>query len=226
MRREISLEEISDGRLYGREDMVKAGCQDCAGCSDCCRGMGVSLVLDPLDIVRLTAKLGRPFPALIGQYVDLHAEDGLILPHMRMEGDGEQCPFLNESGRCSIHSVRPGFCRLFPLGRYYENRSFRYILQVHECRKEPKTKVKVRKWLDTPNLREYEEFICRWHYFLLDLQEMLKDGGTPEQAKAVSMEVLNRFYITSFSGEESFYREAGERLDEAEKRFGLKAAKK
>ena len=38
MRREVSLEEISDGRLYELNDMVKADCQDCAGCHDCCEG--------------------------------------------------------------------------------------------------------------------------------------------------------------------------------------------
>ena len=29
MRREVTLEEISDGRLYEANDMVKADCQDC-----------------------------------------------------------------------------------------------------------------------------------------------------------------------------------------------------
>lgn len=31
MRREVTLEEISDGRLYDANDMVKADCQDCKG---------------------------------------------------------------------------------------------------------------------------------------------------------------------------------------------------
>ena len=52
MRREVSLEEISDGRLYELNDMVKADCQDCAGCHDCCEGMGDSVVLDPMDVHR------------------------------------------------------------------------------------------------------------------------------------------------------------------------------
>lgn len=34
MRREVTLEEISDGRLYDANDMVKADCQDCKGCHD------------------------------------------------------------------------------------------------------------------------------------------------------------------------------------------------
>ena len=33
MERNIRMEEISDGKLYGLNDMVKAGCEDCVGCS-------------------------------------------------------------------------------------------------------------------------------------------------------------------------------------------------
>ena len=32
MEREIDLAEVSDGKLYGAEDLVKVGCGDCAGC--------------------------------------------------------------------------------------------------------------------------------------------------------------------------------------------------
>lgn len=54
MKREIDLNEISDGRRYGANDMVKADCGDCKGCFDCCKGMGESIVLDPYDVYRLT----------------------------------------------------------------------------------------------------------------------------------------------------------------------------
>ena len=43
MEREIDLKKISDGKLYTNKDMVKAGCGECQGCSDCCRGMGNSI---------------------------------------------------------------------------------------------------------------------------------------------------------------------------------------
>ena len=45
MRREQTLEEISDGKLYDSNDMVKADCHDCEGCCDCCQGMGDSVIL-------------------------------------------------------------------------------------------------------------------------------------------------------------------------------------
>ena len=53
MRREQTLEEISDGKLYDSNDMVKADCHDCEGCCDCCQGMGDSVLLDPYDVYRL-----------------------------------------------------------------------------------------------------------------------------------------------------------------------------
>lgn len=156
MLRNVDMNEISDGKLYTANDLVKADCQDCAGCSHCCQGMGNSVVLDPLDIYRLTAGLNRTFEELLEKELELNVVDGMILPNLKMIGEKEVCAFLNEQGRCRIHPLRPGMCRLFPLGRFYEDHGFKYFLQIHECRKENRSKIKVKKWIDTPDLKENE----------------------------------------------------------------------
>ena len=56
MKRNVDLNEISDGRLYSANDMVKVECGDCAGCSACCQNMGTSVVLDPMDIWKTSEK--------------------------------------------------------------------------------------------------------------------------------------------------------------------------
>lgn len=221
MRREVSLEEISDGRLYELNDMVKADCQDCAGCCDCCQGMGDSVVLDPYDVYRLSQGLGKNMEELLDSCLELGVVDGNILPHLRMEGEKEQCVFLDENGRCSIHSIRPGFCRLFPLGRYYEDGGFRYILQIHECKKTNRSKIKVRKWIDTPNLREYEKFVADWHYFLLDVQEVLYQSEDSQLIKNLNLYVVRRFYMQPYSGEEEFYPQFYRRLKEGRQLLAL-----
>ena len=114
-----------------------------------------------------------------------------------------------------IHFVRESV-RLFPLGRYYEENGFHYFLQVHECQKENRAKVKVKKWLDTPELKKYETYIARWHGLLIQLQEYI--AAHPESAKAVSMDVLQRFYLTPYRTEE-FYSEFFRRMDEAKKAY-------
>lgn len=219
MERQVELKNISDGKLYSLNDMVKADCGDCKGCSACCRGMGASIILDPLDIRRLTLHTGCSFMELLKNAVELRVVDGLILPNLRMNGEGESCVFLNKEGRCRIHKSRPGFCRLFPLGRYYENRSFQYFLQVHECRNENRTKVKVRKWIDTPEVKRYERFVNDWHYFLRDIQACLKKAENIEAEKSAAVYLLRKFYETPFEylpeKEGGFYQEFDERLKEA-----------
>lgn len=217
MERHINLEEISDGKLYGPNDMVRADCGDCKGCFACCTGMGKSIVLDPLDVFNLTSNLHRSFETLLSGPLELGVVDGIILPNLKMCGQQERCAFLNQEGRCSIHGFRPGFCRIFPLGRLYENRSFSYFLQIHECRKENRSKVKVRKWIDTPDLRRNEQFIADWHYFLKDLQEKLRASGDEGMARQINMYLLNSFFVTPYEEGEDFYLQFYARLTEAKK---------
>ena len=132
MKRNVDINEISDGRLYSSGDMVKADCHDCEGCSECCRGMGSSIILDPMDIWRIQKGIGKGFQALLEEgKIELNMADGMILPDLKMDTEREACPFLDSRGRCSIHASRPGLCRLFPLGRYYEENGFKYFIQIH-----------------------------------------------------------------------------------------------
>ncbi len=214
MKRNVSLKDISDGRLYGINDMVKAGCNDCMGCSACCQGMGNSILLDPLDIFRLTENLHMTFEELWNHHVDLNVVDGIILPNIKMKGELEKCTFLNEKGRCGIHLFRPGICRLFPLGRYYENGSFRYFLQINECKSEKKTKVKIRKWIDTEDIIKNEQYINQWHYFLIDVQEMVKNIEDPRVIKQINMYILEKFFARTYENED-FYSQFQKRLEQA-----------
>lgn len=221
MKRNIDLNEISDGKLYESNDMVKVGCDGCEGCSKCCQGMGSSIVLDPLDIYRLTNYLGVSFETLLLDAVELNVVDGIVLPNLKMTGSGEKCAFLNEHGRCSVHSARPGICRLFPLGRIYENRDFKYFIQLYECPKKNKTKVKVRKWLDMENIAEYEKFIKKWHYMLEDLQIKIKETNDESIIKSISMYVLKMFYMTTYEADDNIFVQLERRIAEIYSTFNM-----
>lgn len=212
MLRNIDINEISDGRFYTCNDMAKADCGGCKGCSSCCRGMGNSIILDPLDVHRLCTGLDKTFEELLETSLELNVVDGMILPNLKMNGASESCSFLNNEGRCSIHAFRPGICRLFPLGRFYEDDSFKYFVQVHECPKPNKTKVKIRKWLDTPELPKYEKYITDWHYYLKNLQEQVMSGDVGANVKELSMKVLRTFYLMPYDTNQDFYEQFYKRL--------------
>ena len=221
MKREGDLSSLTDGKLYRGSDMARLGCNDCEGCSACCRGMGNSVVLDPYDVWRLEKNLSVPFAQMIGQQVMLSMVDGLILPSLNMESTGA-CPFLNEEGRCSIHTFRPGICRLFPLGRYYHDGGFSYVLMTGECKVENRSKVKIEKWLGEPNLKAYEQFVMQWKNILEQtrgkMQELLQNAdslqsGTQEAEKVLeaqkqlSMFLLQTYYFTPYG--EDFFADFG-----------------
>ena len=106
MEREIDLAQISDGRRYGLNDLVKADCAGCQGCFSCCCGMEDTILLDPYDMYRMAGGLQKTFDQLLEeQKIELNLSGGLILPNLRMEVDSGRCVFLNGTGRCSIHKI-------------------------------------------------------------------------------------------------------------------------
>lgn len=209
------MDEVSDGKRYTANDMVKLGCQECAGCSSCCHDMGQSIVLDPYDIYRMCSELDWNFEQMMAGCLELNVVDGLILPNLRMMEGKNQCTFLSQQGRCRIHTARPGICRLFPLGRIYENDSFHYFLQVHECKKKNRTKVKISKWLETPQLKQYEQFIIRWHYYLKGLQHNISACQDETQLRQINMQMLNRFFVRPYDTTADFYIQFEQRMQEA-----------
>lgn len=206
-------------RVYGSNDMAKIGCHDCNGCSSCCQDMGQSIWLDPYDTYNLTKGLQKSFEELLAKEVELHVEDGLIMPNLRMAvgstkntDEIPKCSFLNEEGRCSIHSFRPGFCRLFPLGRNYEGNRLSYFVLEDACPAPNKSKVKIEKWLNIPGIRHYEDFLVKWHAITKGLRLFYEDNQENEAVvKAINMQFLQIFYLTPY-GEDSFYPQFAERM--------------
>ncbi len=213
MKREVDLSEISDGKLYGINDMVKADCKDCRGCSDCCQGMGQSVTLDPLDCYRLCKNLSCNMETLLQNNLELNVVAGIVIPNLKMTDEEERCSFLSQEGRCQIHSFRPGICRLFPLGRVYEEQGIRYFLQSNECRMDGKSKVKVKKWLDTTDVKQYEKFVFQWYRYLKDLEERVKKENDPTFTNQVSMHVLKDFYLMPYDMEQDFFSQFERRLE-------------
>lgn len=195
-------------RFYESNDMVKAGCHDCRGCFACCQGMGDTILLDALDIYNLSGHLGKGFEALMESCVALHVEDGLILPHLKMAGAKESCVFLNNAGRCSIHAFRPGLCRTFPLGRNYENGKLNYFLVEGECPQKNRTKVKVEKWIDTPDFQRNREFLIQWHYLIKALKDKIAGMSAENRDDAIqelNLFFLQTFFVTPYETEIDFY---------------------
>ncbi len=109
-----NLEEISDGKRYGLNDMVRAACNDCAGCSSCCEDMGESIILDPLDIYELTKNLNTTFEKLI-KGAD-RAACGRWHDIAESENDRQRCLSVFKREKMQHSQLSTGYLPCFSIG--------------------------------------------------------------------------------------------------------------
>lgn len=218
-----------DGKEYKYSDKAPIGCNDCKDCDSCCHMMGDTIIQDPYDLwlfssnMKVVGGAKVTFEVLISEDGpwELSVQEGLILPNIKMVEDG-RCPFLNETGRCSIHNIRSGFCRLFPLGRGYKEDGsvVYYVLNENlgcEKLKGAGYDIRISKWLGYPSMAIYENFSYKWHAIKNEMQEKmnyvnqsgLDDINIQNKISSIQASFLDCFYSRMYvaSDESSFLNE-------------------
>lgn len=202
MKREIDEKLITPDRLMSSSDMAKLGCNDCKGCSDCCRDRASMITLDPWDMRMLKEGLNYSFEGMMeAGIITLAVVDGVVLPGLgtvKASGqDEEVCVLLGDDGRCTIHQHRPGICRMFPLARlWHEDGSFSYFLQDGECSHNNGVKIRISKWLGYPNIREYETAVRTYHDALTELKTKLTAGLSTDEQVSLQREFLENWFVS------------------------------
>lgn len=214
------LNEISDGKLYDVEDIVKADTGGCNGCSDCCHDVGELVVLTPFDVYEIVSYLNIEFNQLIDDKIILRENNKILLPYLNMQ-ENKRCSFLNNKDRCMIHSKRPNICRLFPLGRAYQDDDFKYFLQIGNCPKEELKDVKVEKWIGIENYNENKKFILEWYKFIKALTFRLKFVRDENEINEINKILLDNCYRIEIKEDEDFYSVFSKRLPEVKNRLGI-----
>lgn len=215
------LDEISDGKLYDINDIVKADTCGCDGCSDCCHDVGDLVVLTPFDIYEIVNYLNTTFDELIGNKIELRENNKILLPYLKMNDENKKCSFLSEENRCTIHSKRPNICRLFPLGRAYQDDDFKYFLQIGNCPKEELKDVKIEKWIGIENYNENKKFILEWYKFIKALTFRLKFVRDENEINEINKTLIDNCYRIEIKEDEDFYSVFSKRLPEVKNRLGI-----
>lgn len=219
-------------------DLARVSTKKCDGCGDCCHNMDDTIVLDPYDIYIMSEGLHMSFNQMISDEASKDDEtdkndetasstdircielsvvnkEGLILPHLKMTPVNEnlsRCVFLRDDGRCGIHLFRPGLCRLFPLGRQFEEDRITYFV-LDACDMPGKSKVRISDYIGIPDFDQYERYKLIWHRFTKQLTARLGEFADDDDQQAaldnqrkLNFLILHIFYSNSYdSNQGSFY---------------------
>ncbi len=64
-------------------------------------------------------------------------------------------------------------------------------------------------------------FINDWHYFLKEMEELVRSSDSDEKIREINMEILNQFYVSLYQTDLDFYQQFYERLDLMKKKYKI-----
>ena len=189
-------------------DKMKIGLDDtfkfnCTMCGKCCKDRE-DILLTPRDVFHIAKQVDMLIGDFVKKYCDVYVGESSRIPIVRLlpTGIDKRCPFLRGT-RCSVNSVKPTVCALFPLGRCLtidssKNRTeftvgdIIYINQDPHCGDNRKTHT-VREWLEASNIPVEDEFFVKWHSTIAQIGMTVHDAE-----KKADDERMNRYFNLLF----------------------------
>ena len=143
--------------------ILKFKCKQCGYCCD-----HTYIQLYPFDIKNICSSLGISTKEFHEKYSMFKSMDGIPRCFLR---NRPKCPF-KENNKCTIYDNRPVRCRLFPLGRVFQEDEIIYVLPEDKCQGfDTGKKQTIAEWIENENVTESDELTSKWNSFLIKLKD-------------------------------------------------------
>jgi len=108
--------DLADKRRLAEDESFCFGCRSDLPCfTRCCAN--VNILLTPVDVLRLSRRLGITTTEFIDQHALLPITKDLKLPTVMLkmsDAEDKRCSFVSERG-CGVYEDRPWSCRMYPV---------------------------------------------------------------------------------------------------------------
>ena len=137
----------------------------CKRCSFCCDNTIIQLY--PFDIKNICNALNIITTEFHQHSIFKLDKDNILRCILK---NRPKCPF-NDNSNCKIYSSRPIRCRLFPIGRIFQNNEIQYVLSDKKCIGfDTGHKQTIKEWLEQEKVTEYDELTKKWNNFIIKLK--------------------------------------------------------
>ncbi len=156
----------SDVPPLAETDPLQLSCGP-GGCPSVCCKNGPSVVLNPYEIARICVEDGLPYE----DFLDIVESDRVNGFPLIMLPRDPVCHFWSVTG-CSIYRARPLACRLFPLGRVFDNGCSHIVLPARNvCAGLAPSPLKtLADYLREQDTGSYIEMADRWIEFVSGME--------------------------------------------------------
>jgi Fe-S-cluster containining protein len=156
--------DLADKRRLPEDEKFRFGCRSELPCfTRCCAN--VNILLTPVDVLRLSRRLGMSTTEFIDRHAILPITKDLKLPTVMLkmsDAEDKRCSFVTDKG-CGVYEDRPWSCRMYPVAMAVpparvgvEPKPVYFLLEDEFCEghKEP------RQWT-VPEWREDQDVAAR-----------------------------------------------------------------
>lgn len=149
-------------------DPIQLSCGT-AGCSANCCTNGPHIILNPYEISLICRAAGVSYEDLL-DLVETDRVNGFPLVMLPRE---PACPFWTDSG-CRIYGSRPLACRLFPLGRVFDNGVSSFVLpDRNQCSGlVPETSLTLEDYLREQDTETQVRMADAWIKFVTEVERL------------------------------------------------------
>ena len=77
--------------------------------------------------------------------------------------------------------------------------------------------------MDVPDYERNKEFLITWHYFLGDVENMMKQNNDINYSKQCCLLILRLFYMNPYDNDRDFYEQFEERMTKMLKALAVMA---
>lgn len=175
----------------------------CTGCGACCRHVRQSVVLESLDVFRITKHLREQdgdiesIDDFLEKYVEfaLLDECGFFVFMLKVQGEDDSCIFLKEN-RCAIQAAKPRACRIYPfIASPAENGRFEYLLSQEQLHHFKGPAVSVGRWINLYFLPEEREALHMDYKAVPQIARLMRQIPEDRLKQAITL-----FWFYRYSG--------------------------
>ena len=181
-REEMMLHNIQTNTV-GLDDTFKFHCDQCG---KCCTYRD-DIILSPMDIFKMARELKITPVDFYHEYCVFNIGEHTRMPIVRLGSVGKDyhCVLL-KNHKCSVHTVKPAVCGMFPLGRYmsfekdtYDQADFatnkvKYLLQPPDCGDDSEEHT-VHEWLSGFDINLEDEVFVEWQKAISQFGNKIKE---------------------------------------------------